>query len=95
MDRYHSHTANCASCRGALAKLKRVRVGVAGVGAIAWVTTPILMGLGQTLPLWLTAVSGLLAIGCLAGWGLLGQLERRFYEGREIPPRNLPEKRKK
>jgi hypothetical protein len=94
LDRYHSHTANCASCRGALAKLDRLRLGVVGVGAIAWAAIPILLGLGQTLPLWLTAVCGLLALGFLAGWFGLGQLRRRFYEGREIPPRNLPEKRK-
>jgi phenylpropionate dioxygenase-like ring-hydroxylating dioxygenase large terminal subunit len=95
LDRYHSHTANCASCRGALAKLDRLRLGVAGVGAIAWAATPILMGLGQALPLWLTAISGLLALSSLAGWFLLGQLRRRFYEGHETPPRNLPEKQKK
>lgn len=92
LDRYHSHTVHCASCRGALANIKRVRLGVAVTGAIAWVTTPLLMALGQTVPLSFTAGMGLFALGSLGGWALLKRLERRFYEGREIPPRNLPEK---
>jgi len=28
----------------------------------------------------------------LAWWGL-GNLERRFYEGRAVPPRNVPQKK--
>lgn len=94
LDRYHSHTVHCASCRGALANLKRVRLGLVATSAIAWATAPILMAVGQvsTGP---ALASGLLALVCLGGWAALGQLERRFYEGRETPPRNLPEKRKK
>jgi phenylpropionate dioxygenase-like ring-hydroxylating dioxygenase large terminal subunit len=95
LDRYYSHTVHCASCRGALTNLKRVRLGVAVMGAIAWVTSPLLMALGQTVPLGFTAGMGLLALGSLGGWALLKRLERRFYEGREIPPRNLPEKHKR
>jgi phenylpropionate dioxygenase-like ring-hydroxylating dioxygenase large terminal subunit len=94
LDRYHSHTIHCASCRGALANLKQVRWGLMVASAIAWATTPILIVTGQTmLPIWLAATSGLFALSCLGGWAALGQLERRFYKGREVPPRNIPEKR--
>jgi phenylpropionate dioxygenase-like ring-hydroxylating dioxygenase large terminal subunit len=94
LDRYHSHTMHCASCRGALANLKRIRLGLVGIGAIAWAATPLLMALGTSLPVWLSAVSSLLTLSCLGGWAALGRLERRFYEGRVVPPRNLPEKAK-
>jgi hypothetical protein len=29
-----------------------------------------------------------------AGWWKLSKLEKQFYEGRMIPPRNLPEKKR-
>jgi hypothetical protein len=92
LDRYHSHTAHCASCRGALTNLKRIRLGLAVMSAAAWAATPLLIALGQILPGWFSAVATLLALSCLGGWAALGQLERRFYVGRAVPPRNLPEK---
>ncbi len=94
LDRYHSHTIHCASCRGALTNLKRIRLGLAITSAIAWATTPLCMAWGELLPM-LSAASSLLALSCFGGWAALGQLERRFYEGRAVPPRNLPEKAKK
>jgi hypothetical protein len=94
LDRYSSHTMHCASCRGALANLKRIRLGLAVIAAIAWSVVPILMMVSHiTMPA-LAIFASLFALGLLGGWAALGRLERRFYEGREIPPRNLPEKRK-
>jgi phenylpropionate dioxygenase-like ring-hydroxylating dioxygenase large terminal subunit len=95
LDRYHSHTMHCASCRGALTNLKRIRLGLAVTSAIAWTTIPLSIPLGQTLPVWFSAILSLLALSCFGGWAALGQLERRFYEGRAVPPRNRPEKAKK
>ncbi|WP_404790109.1 Rieske 2Fe-2S domain-containing protein [Altericista sp. CCNU0014] len=95
LDRYHSHTAHCASCRGALANLKRIRLGLAAISTMAWAAIPLLMAWGQTLPTLYSAASSLMALSCLGGWAALGQLERRFYVGRAVPPRNLPEKSKK
>jgi phenylpropionate dioxygenase-like ring-hydroxylating dioxygenase large terminal subunit len=91
LDRYHSHTIHCASCRGALANLKRVRLGLAVGAAISWGMTPLFMALSQTVNPAFAILSSGLALGLLGGWAGLGRLERRFYEGREIPPRNLPE----
>ncbi len=95
LDRYNSHTIHCTSCRGALANLKRVRLGLAAGAAIAWGMIPVLMALSQTInPIFAILSSGL-ALGLLGGWAGLGRLERRFYKGREIPPRNLPESKSK
>jgi phenylpropionate dioxygenase-like ring-hydroxylating dioxygenase large terminal subunit len=85
LDRYHSHTMNCASCRRALANLKRIRLGGAICAAILWAILPFL--LGSTSPF----LNVLPVVAGLAWWGL-GNLERRFYEGRAVPPRNLLEK---
>ncbi|MDX1977807.1 MAG: Rieske 2Fe-2S domain-containing protein [Pseudanabaenaceae cyanobacterium bins.68] len=77
LDRYHSHTSHCQSCRGALQNIQRWRLGIALGSGMALVAAP-WHDLGYLLP----------AIGGLIWWGL-GQLERRFYQGRAIPPRNL------
>jgi hypothetical protein len=34
-------------------------------------------------------VGNIVAVVAIAIWAALGQLERRFYQGRAIPPRNL------
>ncbi|MFM7427131.1 MAG: Rieske 2Fe-2S domain-containing protein [Elainella sp.] len=83
LDRYQSHTVHCRSCSRALANLKRIRLGVAVAGAGLWAGLPLL---GQPL------AATLLALAAAAGWWGLGRFERRFYEGRAVPPRNLPEK---
>ncbi len=92
LDRYHSHTIHCRSCRSALTNLKRLRIGLAGLSVMAWTVLPLAaaMGIG-TLGL---ALLSLIPPTTIAAWVGLGRLERQFYEGREIPMRNLPEQRR-
>ncbi len=93
LDRYHSHTEKCASCRAALANIQKLKTGAAIVGAIALVLLAILTGLGNNA----IAIGGMGAIALLAlTIGLISlRLERQFYQGRAIPPRNLPDKKSK
>jgi phenylpropionate dioxygenase-like ring-hydroxylating dioxygenase large terminal subunit len=91
LDRYHSHTLDCASCRPALANIQRLRQGTAIIGAIACIISPLLavtLGQGSVSAIVLLTF---LSLACGAGWIGLGRLERQFFEGRSIPPRNLPE----
>jgi phenylpropionate dioxygenase-like ring-hydroxylating dioxygenase large terminal subunit len=92
LDRYYSHTSQCASCRTALARIKQLRFGCGLLAAIAWAVTSLLaLSLGQVaLPTVALLTLTILAFG--AAWLGLGKLESKFYEGREIPPRNLPER---
>ncbi|MBL1177493.1 Rieske 2Fe-2S domain-containing protein [Pantanalinema sp. GBBB05] len=93
LDRYHSHTQHCSSCRTALKRIQQIRFGVAIGGAIAWAMLPLLLwAVGQ--PSLLLAVFASV-IPLLAGgvWVWLGQLEHQLNQGREIPPRNLPDKK--
>ncbi|WP_017297760.1 Rieske 2Fe-2S domain-containing protein [Nodosilinea nodulosa] len=92
LDRYHSHTQHCHSCRTALARIKTLRWGLLGVSAVGWSLVPIAIATGS--------LSGLAAIflatlplATAAVWAGLGILERRFYQGRAVPPRNLPERK--
>lgn len=92
LDRYHSHTVKCASCSGALTRMRQIRMGVGVMGAIAWATIPLLaFFFGERAALGATLLT---AFALLAGitWLGLGKLEERFYEGRDVPPRNVPEK---
>lgn len=92
LDRYHSHTVKCASCSGALRRMRQIRMGVAVVGAIAWAIIPLLaLFFGETTTLGATVST---AVALLSGvtWFGLGRLEKRFYKGRDVPPRNVPEK---
>lgn len=92
MDRYHSHTQHCGSCRPALKRIQQIRKGALVVSAIAWSLVPVAIALAQTLPL--TLAIGLTAIPLVAGalWFWLGTLEKQFLEGDPIPPRNLTTK---
>ena len=92
LDRYHSHTLKCASCSKALANIKRLRLGIAIVGAIAWATLPLLTFILGTSIL-LAILCAVIPLTAGAAWLWLGKLERQFYEGRQVPPRNLPERK--
>jgi len=92
LDRYYSHTQKCSSCSKALANIRRIRMGCAVTAAIAFSSTPILtLLLNQTAVL--AALSTAVSLAFLAAWGGLGKLERQFYQGQDVPLRNLPEKK--
>lgn len=89
LDRYHSHTQHCASCRQALKRIQQIRKGALIVSAVLWSSIPLVMAwVGSlTLPLGLVLTGVPLVAAML--WFLLGDLERKFYAGQAIPPRNL------
>lgn len=89
LNRYDSHTQHCASCRQALQRIRQIRTAVLAVGAIALILTP-LLGLATGSLLLVAALTLFILAAAASGYGLV-QLERRFYEGRSIPPRNLPD----
>jgi phenylpropionate dioxygenase-like ring-hydroxylating dioxygenase large terminal subunit len=92
LERYYSHTIHCASCRGALTNLRRIRVGSAVIGAIAAIAMPLLALLAGAAVV--PTVAGLTVLTATAAglWVVLGRVEQRFYVGRTLPPRNLLEK---
>jgi phenylpropionate dioxygenase-like ring-hydroxylating dioxygenase large terminal subunit len=90
LDRYHSHTVKCKSCNTALARIRQIRSGVAVVGTMAWAIIPLLALFFDKTATIAAIVSSGVALIAGFGWFGLSRLERRFYEGRTIPPRNLP-----
>ncbi len=96
LDRYHSHTEKCASCRAALTNLKRIRMGLAVAIAFYWTLMPVLILTQNNIPGTLgniVVIVSFLTVVLGGGiWFSLGNLEQKFYRGEEVPARNLPEK---
>jgi phenylpropionate dioxygenase-like ring-hydroxylating dioxygenase large terminal subunit len=92
LERYYSHTLKCGSCRVALTNIQRLKNWLAIAAALVWATTPLLVSLGQTAVL-ASSLSTTVILVFGATWLGLGKLERQFYQGRDVPPRNLPEKK--
>jgi hypothetical protein len=68
-------------------------MGCAVTAAIAFSSTPILaVSLNQTAVL-AAAFLSTVSLAFLAAWGVLGKVERQFYEGWDVPLRNLPQKK--
>ncbi len=90
LERYHSHTKHCASCRTALKRLQRIRLGAAITAALGWSIAPVLATMvpSDGSPWVITSTIIALMGGSL--WLGLGRLEQQFYEGRLVPPRNQP-----
>ena len=92
LDRYHSHTKKCSHCNQALANIKTLKLVSGIMAGIAWIVSPfVLFEFGESFGIGLTwtIITLILAITCFG----LAKLEQLFYKGREIPPRNLLEKK--
>ncbi|MDJ0741883.1 MAG: Rieske 2Fe-2S domain-containing protein [Xenococcaceae cyanobacterium MO_167.B27] len=89
LERYHSHTKKCSSCRQALKRVKQIKVVLAAIAIIGWTISPVIaLWLGKSA-IWTTGGFSGIALIAAVVWCKLAQLERKFYQGREIPPRNF------
>jgi phenylpropionate dioxygenase-like ring-hydroxylating dioxygenase large terminal subunit len=79
LDRFASHTQNCASCREALQRIRQIRLGIVGAIVLVLAAAQIVVSPGITLAIAI-ALSGL--------WLGLGKWERKLLMGDPIPARN-------
>jgi phenylpropionate dioxygenase-like ring-hydroxylating dioxygenase large terminal subunit len=95
LDRYSSHTQHCSSCRNALKRIQQIRTSLLIASALSWSLVPLEIVLSSSFLI--AAAAGLTGVPLLAVglWFWLGTLERKFYQGQEVAPRNLPEKRRR
>ncbi|HHP7230669.1 MAG TPA: Rieske 2Fe-2S domain-containing protein [Xenococcaceae cyanobacterium] len=91
LDRYHSHTKKCASCRQALTKIRQIRNMVAAIAVIGWTISPIMALWLEKSAIWTTTAASGIALIAAAIWWRLTQFEQKFERGKEIPPRNFLE----
>jgi phenylpropionate dioxygenase-like ring-hydroxylating dioxygenase large terminal subunit len=90
MERYHSHTVHCGSCNQALKNIEKIRTTIGFTTVIAWALIPLLNQFISNTAV--TSITSLTFIVLAFTWFRLSKLEQKFYQGRLIPPRNLPEK---
>jgi phenylpropionate dioxygenase-like ring-hydroxylating dioxygenase large terminal subunit len=79
LDRFHSHTIHCQTCRTALKNIQRLKLLIMGFGAIALIAA-LVLSLKYLVALVIPLV--------LISWLVLSNLEQKFYYGQEIPARN-------
>ncbi|MBD6620455.1 Rieske 2Fe-2S domain-containing protein [Komarekiella sp. 'clone 1'] len=93
LERYYSHTQKCASCKSALAKIEQMKFwcGVAAVLCLA--SAPMLTLFFQTTSVLAVGIETVASLIFGVAWIGLNKLQRQFYEGRAVPPRNIPEKK--
>ena len=92
LERFHSHTKHCSSCLVAYRNFQRARWAIGVLAMICWSLTPILATNVFDRWGWSGPVAGGVSLALVAAWVWLGTWEKKFVEGRVIPPRNLPEK---
>jgi phenylpropionate dioxygenase-like ring-hydroxylating dioxygenase large terminal subunit len=91
LDRYHSHTKNCASCQGALKNLNRIRTLLAVIAVGVGGTLPLVAWLFDRSP-WAIVAGVAVTLGSAGLWWRLGELKKQFYVGRLLLPRNTGKK---
>lgn len=86
LERYHSHTENCSSCRAALKNIQTIRQGCAIASFLLWLGLPFAGVYGLSV-----GTMGAIAFGillCGLTWWQLGNYSRKFYDGEYPPTRN-------
>jgi phenylpropionate dioxygenase-like ring-hydroxylating dioxygenase large terminal subunit len=89
LDRYHSHTVNCASCSQALKNVRSLKTVSIAIAAIAWTISPLIsfwFAPTRLLAILLGAIPTAIA---MILWLVCNNLERKFIDGQETPLRNL------
>ncbi len=93
LDRYHSHTVHCSSCRTALARIQQLKFAIAIIGIFAWALLPLMSIVFQPSSMSIAIFAAIVPLVTGSAWLGLHYQERRFYQGHRTPARNRPEKR--
>jgi hypothetical protein len=88
LDRYHSHTEDCHSCRTAHKNIQTTKQSIAVIALLAWASTMIfaLVG-GQAALVQVLISTGIVGIGSI-GWMICDRLQVKLERGERIPARN-------
>jgi phenylpropionate dioxygenase-like ring-hydroxylating dioxygenase large terminal subunit len=88
LDRYHSHTEDCHSCRTAHKNIQTTKQSIAVIALLAWASTMIFALVGGQAALVRVLIStGIVGIGSI-GWMICDRLQVKLERGERIPARN-------
>jgi phenylpropionate dioxygenase-like ring-hydroxylating dioxygenase large terminal subunit len=88
LDRYHSHTEHCHSCRNAHKNIQTVKKLIAIIALSAWVVATIFALIGAENALSVGVISIGIVVGGSIGWMVCDQLQVGLERGERIPARN-------
>jgi phenylpropionate dioxygenase-like ring-hydroxylating dioxygenase large terminal subunit len=88
LDRYHSHTEHCHSCRTAYQNIQTAKQSIFVIAILAWIVATIfaLVGGDNALVMGLISIS-IVGAGSIAWW-VLNRLQVKLERGDRIPARN-------
>ncbi len=87
LDRYHSHTEHCRSCRAAHKNIQMAKSAIAIIALLAWASTMIfaVLGDGKLSPV---LISMGIVIGGSIGWTICNKFQLKLERGERTPARN-------
>jgi phenylpropionate dioxygenase-like ring-hydroxylating dioxygenase large terminal subunit len=88
LDRYHSHTEHCHSCRTAHQNIQTAKQAIAIIALFAWVITMIFALVGGENALMPVLVSMAAVVIGLIIWTVCDRLQVKLERGERIPARN-------
>lgn len=89
LERYHSHTKNCATCRQALNNIKKIRFSLTILTAFIWSLIPLMVIYLDMLPNTILISSTVISLISISVYFWLGKIEKKFFVGQVIAPRNI------
>jgi phenylpropionate dioxygenase-like ring-hydroxylating dioxygenase large terminal subunit len=88
LDRYHSHTEHCHSCRNAHKNIQKSKQSIAVIALLAWVGTMVFALAGGGLAITPVLISmATVVIGSIV-WVVCDRLQVKLERGERIPARN-------
>ncbi|MBE9221475.1 Rieske 2Fe-2S domain-containing protein [Cyanobacterium stanieri LEGE 03274] len=89
LERYHSHTEKCSSCRQALNNIQNIRQILIIFTAIIWSLLPMIsLNFPNISPVIIYSIV-IVNLISIVSYFYLGKIEKRFYQGQKIAPRNI------
>jgi phenylpropionate dioxygenase-like ring-hydroxylating dioxygenase large terminal subunit len=88
LDRYHSHTEHCNSCRTAHQNIQAAKQSIVVISLLAWIVATIFALIGGENALLLGSISICVVGGGSISWWSLNRLQVKLEQGDRIPARN-------
>ena len=89
LDRYHSHTSKCASCRQALQNIRRIKTASMAIAIFTWTLSPLISFLFAPANLLMILLGSVPVAIAVVIWLICHNLEQKLIYGQETPLRNL------
>jgi phenylpropionate dioxygenase-like ring-hydroxylating dioxygenase large terminal subunit len=88
LDRYHSHTEHCHSCRNAHKNIQIAKQAIVIIALFAWIVTTIFTLTGGETALRSGLISLGIVVGGSIGWMVCDRLQIKLERGDRMPARN-------